>query len=118
MSALQAGVNELWTKANRAGPESESPSGGSEPELLRPAALEVLRAEAPMLQSLDVKAALEHRVSKLLGSLRFRPLERMLRDDGHKTMDRILDLLALVRFLVREHGAIPYGQVKKEEDNP
>jgi len=113
LGALQTCVNDLWRNAN----DRESSSERSGVELLRPAALEVLRAEAPMLQSLDVKAPLQHRVSRLLGSRSFSPLERMLEDDGRGTMDRILDLLALVRFLVREHGGVPYGEVTTKETN-
>ncbi len=120
LGALQTHVNKLWSKANAFETDSESGTREREPELLRPAALEALRAEAPMLQALDCKDPLRHRVSQVLGSVSFPPLERMLEDKDNNTMDRILDLLAFVRFLVREHGGIdyPYDRHVKEKAQP
>ncbi len=134
-------VNRQWSRARTPPREDESTRSGAEgPRLLRPGALEVLRTEAVSLGSPDLAEALRHRLHELLCSATFGPLDAILNPQrchvedqsdevpvdpdcatspklGPRDLKRVLELLTLMRFLVREHGGIDLADgVGSEED--
>lgn len=107
LDMLQIQVNRLAKLESDASADDSKEE--SLPTLLRPTGLETLRAELSTLRLLENIEPLKHRVEKLTKLKGFAPLEQVIEDGGETMPERLIDLLALVRFVVREHRGIAYG---------
>lgn len=107
----------LQTQVNRLARDlvDGTEDGETASELLRPAGLESLRAELSTLLSLprgqeSSRDPLTLRVRRLTRLADFPPVTALLGlDDPARIEAQLIDLLALVRFLVREHRGIDYA---------
>lgn len=96
------------------------------PPILRPAAVEQVRAELETLASVGLEAAFRQRATKLLGDQTTPPAwfeallearERALDPHSSAQLGQVLEVLLLIRFLVRERGGLALWTHPPSEDD-